>query len=241
MSTLGVSLLEIQAPAPDVVANLVEVTRETVERMTPLRAASEHPLKLLLPGNPIKILGDAEALGDALRNLIENAFAHSPPGAPVEIEVTPGGAIEVRDSGHGVPAKNRNRIFERFWRGERASGDGAGLGLSIVQAIATRHRGTVSVSDNPGGGAVFRLQFPVSNARPAPARFTTPRWCSGWCFTKAQVARSATACGALPEAILARRLLCHNSLRPRVHNSGDADTQTQQSFVIGQSPTAWRC
>jgi signal transduction histidine kinase len=161
--------LELQAPAPDVVVDLAEVASETVERMTPLRAASEHPLKLLLPGNPIKIQGDAESLGDALRNLIENAFAHSPPGAPVEIEVTPGGAIEVRDSGHGVPAKNRKRIFERFWRGERATGDGAGLGLSIVQAIATRHRGTVTVGDNPGGGAVFRLQFPVSNARPTPA------------------------------------------------------------------------
>jgi hypothetical protein len=77
----------------------------------------------------------------------------------VEIEVTPSGAIEVRDNGHGVPAKNRKRIFERFWRGEGASGDGAGLGLSIVQAIATRHRETVTVGDNPGGGAVFRLQF----------------------------------------------------------------------------------
>ena len=161
--------LELQAPAPDAVVDLTEVARETVERMTPLRAASEHPLKLLLPGNPVKILGDAESLGDALRNLIENAFAHSPPGAPVEIEVTLGGAIEVRDSGHGVPAKNRKRIFERFWRGERASSDGAGLGLSIVQAIATRHRGTVTVSDNPGGGALFRLQFQVSNARPTPA------------------------------------------------------------------------
>ena len=158
--------LELQAPAPDAVVDLTEVARETVERMTPLRAASEHPLKLLLPGNPVKILGDAESLGDAVRNLIENAFAHSPPGAPVEIEVTPGGAIEVRDSGHGVPAKNRKRIFERFWRGERASSDGAGLGLSIVQAIAARHRGTVTVGDNPGGGAVFRLQFPASNARP---------------------------------------------------------------------------
>jgi signal transduction histidine kinase len=161
--------LELQAPAPNVVVDLAEVARETVERMTPLRAATEHPLKLLLPGNPINILGDTESLGDALRNLIENAFAHSPVGASVEIEVIPDGAIEVRDSGPGVPAKNRNRIFERFWRGERASGDGAGLGLSIVQAIATRHRGTVTVGDNRGGGAVFRLQFPVLNARPTPA------------------------------------------------------------------------
>jgi signal transduction histidine kinase len=161
--------LELQAPAPNAVVDLVEVARETVERMTPLRAASEHPLKLLLPRNPIKILGDAESLGDALRNLIENAFAHSPVGASVEIEVTPGGAIEVRDSGHGVPAKNRKRIFERFWRGEGASGDGAGLGLSIVQAIAARHRGTLTVGDSPNGGAMFRLQFPMSAAKPAPA------------------------------------------------------------------------
>lgn len=173
--------LELQGPAPNVVVDLVEVARETVERMTPLRAATEHPLKLLLPDNPIKILGDTESLGDALRNLIENAFVHSPVGATVEIEVIPEGAIEVRDSGPGVPPKHRKRVFERFWRGETATGNGAGLGLSIVQAIATRHRGTVTVSDNPRGGAVSRLQFPLWSERP-----TQRNAHSGVCHEEAQ-------------------------------------------------------
>ena len=160
--------LEVQVTPPRVATDLVEVARETVERMTPLRAAGEHQLKLLLPEKPVEILGDAESFGDALRNLIENALAHSPAGAPVEIEVTPGGAIEVRDRGYGVLPEHRQRIFEQFWRGRRADGAGAGLGLSIVQAIAIRHGGTIAVGENPGGGAVFRLQLPISKAVPAP-------------------------------------------------------------------------
>jgi len=154
--------LELQAPMPNVMIDLVEVARETIERMSPLQAASKHRFKLLLPERPIRIWGDAEALGDALRNLVENALAHSPPAAPVEIEVTEGGALEVRDRGPGVPPADRQRIFERFWRGPNPGGDGAGLGLSIVQAIAERHRGTITVEDNPGGGALFRLQLPGS-------------------------------------------------------------------------------
>ena len=158
--------LELQAPMPNVMIDLVEVARETIERMSPLQAAGEHRFKLLHPERPVRIWGDAESLGDALRNLVENALAHSPAGAPVEIEVTQGGALEVRDRGPGVPPADRRRIFERFWRGPNPGGDGAGLGLSIVQAIAERHRGTITVEDNPGGGALFRLQLPGS----VPAR-----------------------------------------------------------------------
>jgi signal transduction histidine kinase len=158
--------LELQAPMPNVMIDLVEVARETVERMSLLQAAGDHRFKLLLPESPVRIWGDAESLGDALRNLVENALAHSPAGAPVEIEVTQGGALEVRDRGPGVPPADRRRIFERFWRGPNPGGDGAGLGLSIVQAIAERHRGTITVEDNPGGGALFRLQLPSS----VPAR-----------------------------------------------------------------------
>ena len=108
------------------------------------------------------VRGEEESLGDALRNLIDNALAHSAAGKPVEIRVAADGSVEVRDRGPGIPAEHREQIFERFWRARKSSGEGAGLGLSIVRAIVQRHHGSISVADNPGGGAVFRLAFPLA-------------------------------------------------------------------------------
>ncbi len=108
------------------------------------------------------IRGNAGFLGMALRNLVENAILHSPPGAEVCVEVTadpPG--WRVIDAGPGVPESLRTRIFERFDRGDghAANRPGAGVGLSIVQEVARAHGGRVTVSDAPGGGAVFALVF----------------------------------------------------------------------------------
>ena len=157
--------LEMQPPSLETEIDLNQVARETVERLAVLRAAREHELMLSVPDRPVIIRGDAESLGDALRNLIDNALAHSPAGQPVEIVVQEDGSLEVRDHGAGIPTEHRAQIFERFWRARKSGGEGAGLGLSIVRAIAQRHHGTVAVADNPGGGTVFRLAFPpVANA-----------------------------------------------------------------------------
>jgi signal transduction histidine kinase len=154
--------LEMQPPALDGVVDLAAMARETVERLAILPAAREHELKLRVPEQPVTIRGEEEALGDALRNLIDNALAHSPAGAPVEIAVAEDGSLEVRDHGPGIPPAHREQIFERFWRARKSGGEGAGLGLSIVRAIVKGHRGSISVADNPGGGTVFRLAFPLS-------------------------------------------------------------------------------
>jgi signal transduction histidine kinase len=95
----------------------------------------------------------------AISNLIENALNHSPPGKAVRIRVTAGPSIEISDSGPGIPAEFREKIFERFWRGE-ASKEGAGLGLAIVRRIMHALNGAVSVADAHEGGAQFTLQFP---------------------------------------------------------------------------------
>jgi signal transduction histidine kinase len=144
-------------PAP---VDLSEIARETVDRLRLLPASRNHALHLELPQTPVLVRGEAESLGDALRNLIDNAIAYSPASSPVDIEVTPEAAVEVRDRGCGVAPSERERIFERFWRGRRSSGEGAGLGLSIVKSIVMRHGGSISIRDNPGGGTIFRLQFP---------------------------------------------------------------------------------
>jgi two-component system sensor histidine kinase TctE len=154
--------VEMQQPPHHGSVELAEVARETVARLAVLPMAREHELKLDLPGQPVPVGGEEEALGDALRNLVDNALAHSPPGMPVEISVGRDGSVEVRDRGPGVPPEHRKQIFERFWRARKSGGEGAGLGLSIVRAIVERYNGTVDVAENPGGGAVFRMQFQLS-------------------------------------------------------------------------------
>ena len=107
--------------------------------------------------------GNAHALEDALRNLVENAVLHTPYGTEVTVTVDCTGRIEVADHGNGVPSKDRENVFKRFWRSPGQRNEGAGLGLAIVSETMRAHRGSVSVADNPGGGAVFTLSFPSSH------------------------------------------------------------------------------
>ena len=74
------------------------------------------------------------------------------------------GRTDVADRGSGVPRADRENIFKRFWRGAGEKKEGAGLGLAIVSEIMRAHRGSVSVADNPGGGALFTLSFPPVQA-----------------------------------------------------------------------------
>jgi two-component system OmpR family sensor kinase len=115
----------------------------------------------------IEVAGDRNGLRQVLDNLLANVRTHTPPGSPAELSVLtegPVAVVELADRGPGVAASERAQIFERFYRGDpsrtRDSG-GAGLGLSIVTAIAEAHGGRVSIIDRAGGGAVFRLELPL--------------------------------------------------------------------------------
>jgi two-component system sensor histidine kinase MprB len=109
----------------------------------------------------VKVRAEAEGLRRALRNLIDNALAHGPPEGPVQIELSEAGGtirLSVADEGPGPDPAQRERLFERFWRGEGAAGrPGSGLGLSIVAAIVQRHGGRVSVD-----GSTFSIQLPAA-------------------------------------------------------------------------------
>jgi len=101
-----------------------------------------------------------------LVNLLENAHKYSPSGEPVDIELARAGnmiAISVADRGPGVPAAERERIFESFYRPERSTPDAgiAGLGLSIALRLAMAQGGTLWYEDRPGGGSVFTLALPA--------------------------------------------------------------------------------
>ncbi|MEU6237469.1 HAMP domain-containing sensor histidine kinase [Kitasatospora sp. NPDC047058] len=100
--------------------------------------------------------GDPELLAQAVRNLVENALRHGG-GTPVGVSVT-AGRITVRDHGPGIPAKNRERVFERHVTG--ATSNGTGTGLAIVRWVAELHDGTARLSPAPGGGLLAELLLP---------------------------------------------------------------------------------
>ncbi|HEX3604450.1 MAG TPA: HAMP domain-containing sensor histidine kinase [Candidatus Dormibacteraeota bacterium] len=116
----------------------------------------------------LRVRGDDEWLVVALTNLIENAVKHSPNGASVEIRARRDVGtvrITVRDHGPGFPARDTDRLFDKYFRSaaERDRGiAGTGLGLFIVRTVADRHRGEVSASLPESGGAQFELAIPLA-------------------------------------------------------------------------------
>ena len=141
------------------------VAQQVVEHLAPLAIRGQRTVAFEADKAPILVRGDRDALGDAVRNLVENAITHCPAGEEVRVCVDDHGCVSVIDSGPGVRAEHRERIFERFWRSRerRSTGLGAGLGLSIVAEIARAHGGRVFVAEAVDGGAHFVLD--LSTAR----------------------------------------------------------------------------
>ncbi|MGH8142171.1 MAG: ATP-binding protein [Steroidobacteraceae bacterium] len=135
------------------------VAAGVVEYLAPWAISQDRAVGLESSGKPVLVRGNAEEIGDAIRNLVENAVLHTPAGTEVTVRVSDGGSVIVDDKGPGIPERDRQHIFARFWRGKGAAAPGAGLGLSIVTEIMRVHGGTVDVGDAPGGGASFRLSF----------------------------------------------------------------------------------
>ena len=109
--------------------------------------------------------GDPDKLAQLFLNVLDNAVKHSPRGATVRVRgERDDGAIvvRVRDTGSGLPQGAQTRLFQRFYRGENAERDGAGLGLAIAQAIAQAHGGTIRASNVEGGGAEFTVRLPLA-------------------------------------------------------------------------------
>jgi signal transduction histidine kinase len=156
---LQVARLDAIALDVSSVVDLGEVAAEVVGYMAPWAIAQKRSLGFVEPDAPKGVRGNRHAIEDALRNLIENAVTHAPPGSEVVVRAA-GATLSVADHGPGVSPEDRERIFERFRRGRGARGDGAGLGLAIVQEIMLAHGGDVRVEDNlEGAGAVFTLRF----------------------------------------------------------------------------------
>src|SRR5215472_12722000 len=112
--------------------DLSKIASSVVATMAPWAIAQHRTIAFIGSEQPVKVNGNAHALEDALRNLVENAVLHTPYGTEVTVTVDCAGRIEVADHGNGVPPKDRENIFKRFWRGPGEKNEGAGLGLAIV-------------------------------------------------------------------------------------------------------------
>ena len=155
---------EVSPPREPVLVNLVMA--EAAERVR--AAAEQQQVEVVLqePTPPVAVLGDRRQLTSAVYNLLENAVKFSYEGAKVELS---GGAegdevlVRVVDHGVGIPARDLERIFERFYRVDqgrsRASG-GTGLGLAIVRHVAANHHGSIQVESREGEGSTFTLRLP---------------------------------------------------------------------------------
>jgi len=179
-----ITLSRIQAaePVPDPIAvNLDVVVAEALDRCR--MKASARGIELAASGpHGLSVLGDEDLLITALRNLLENAVAYSPEKTRVVVSTSQRGdhsvEISVADQGIGIPERDLERIFERFYRVDparsRATG-GTGLGLAIVKHVTAAHGGKVTVWSKEGAGSTFTLRLPLragtraSSGRPVHA------------------------------------------------------------------------
>lgn len=142
--------------------DLAAFVRQELAELIPLALESDQELTLDLDETADLLLrGDAPSLGILLQNLVGNALQYTPEGGRIQIALQGQGdslLLSVQDSGPGVPQEQREQLFQRFYR--QGPGQGAGLGLSIVQRIVELHRGEISLHTAALGGLEVRVRLP---------------------------------------------------------------------------------
>ena len=155
------------ASRPFAPVDIASLAREVVVALAPLAAAKSVDLGLVRADESLRIQGDRNALETMLDNVIDNAIRYTPPGGRVDVAVEREGnqvLIAARDSGPGIPAHERDRVFERFARGGAPDAPGSGLGLAIVKRIVERHGGNVALDEGlHGKGVSVLLHLPAAS------------------------------------------------------------------------------
>ncbi|MEM9158354.1 MAG: sensor histidine kinase, partial [Verrucomicrobiota bacterium] len=132
------------------------------------RTAEDFDLLVECPDEVEPILADKDAMLTAVSNLLENAYKYGGDDRKILLRAKPvneGVWVEVEDFGEGIPKSERQKIFDRFYRGKHTAGPnsgGVGLGLSIVSFIMAKHGGRVELESEEGKGSVFKLLIPYA-------------------------------------------------------------------------------
>ena len=150
---------------------LDDLLLETLRALRPIAEGLDVGIAAL---EPVTVWGDRDRLKQLLLILIENALRYTPPGGKVRLSLGPrpeGAVVEVVDTGIGIDPDDLPRIFDRFYRGDRARGrdaGGSGLGLAIARWIAEAHGGAIAVASRPGRGSTFTVTLPLTDDPAAP-------------------------------------------------------------------------
>jgi two-component system, OmpR family, sensor kinase len=144
--------------------DLTSVMRESCELQRELSPDAEVHERI--PAQPLVVRGDANLLSQLFGNLRSNAVKYSPDGGLIHVTAAQDGmqiAVMIEDHGLGIPEADRERVFERYYRGSNTSGiGGSGVGLSLVRTIVDLHKGTIALDSREGEGSRFTIRLPVS-------------------------------------------------------------------------------
>jgi phosphate transport system regulatory protein PhoU len=172
---LELSWIEVDEGAIREHVPIRDCVHEAVDRVRPGARARQVDIDLVLPTqecSALSVLGDRRQLVSAIYNLLENSVKYSDAGSTVQVRARAEDGhvvLDIEDHGIGIPRRDLERIFERFYRVDRGRSretGGTGLGLAIVRHAAVNHRGEVLVESQEGAGSTFTLRIP---AGPAPS------------------------------------------------------------------------
>jgi len=153
------------AQMPAVPIDLALLAAVVVDELQPLAAQKSITLQMQAP-EPVRVIGQEDALRILLTNLIDNAIRYTAPGGRVDVCVQQNDAsvhLIVQDNGPGIPVDERERVFDRFYRGRDAAAGGSGLGLAIVRQIAEMHGGSVTLRPRTDASGLQALaSFPAA-------------------------------------------------------------------------------
>jgi two-component system phosphate regulon sensor histidine kinase PhoR len=155
-----------EEPIEDEACSLEELLNAVVRDLSPASDQKRQTVTIDVSPDVATIVTDVAKLQDALRNIVENASAYSPDGSRIHLAAAREGdqvVLRVEDEGPGIPESDLERIFERFYRVDKArsrESGGTGLGLSIVKHLVRRLSGEVYATNRPGGGATFTVKVP---------------------------------------------------------------------------------
>lgn len=159
---------EVETPLRTEDADLVELVEQAADAF---RAGHpDRPLTVAPGPAPVRLRLDPQRVRQVLDNLLTNAAVHTPPGTPVSVEVSVAARtvrVRVADEGPGIPPGDRDRVFDRFYRVDKARSrdrGGSGLGLAVARSLVEAHGGTLDLDDDPAR-TVFTLTLPLRPLR----------------------------------------------------------------------------